>query len=383
MKQRRMIICMNVVASTSLLGPWWFLRCVLLGEWSKFLECIDFGLFVQNRRNITDKFGVTSFYAQCVAAHTISILQDRVCDKRWVQLASGLLNVSKSLLDKYIAHDAAGSDSILLANAILIVRRTVQTYSGANERHRRDILEASSRTLEAICKLNIGETLPELQHEFCDLWNQLVQTTKTDKCPHHVVVAKRTLKNIRKLYIDLHKTSGTPATADGTTTGNPDSILEDPESYSKCSIDDHRSAPPIQDLQFGEPNPGVPPTPNVVSMPRPSLSFPTDRPSTSTAPFLSSSPARYPTSPVASHYRAPVVGPHSYSAAPPPDDTRPSLNHNRPTLMPQAIRVGEMCNHYHRHLLDLPRQHRRSNGVVHLPSTLDLSGGHIQPLQTT
>ena len=39
-KQRRMIICMKVVNSTSLLGPWWFLRCVLLGEWSKFLECI-------------------------------------------------------------------------------------------------------------------------------------------------------------------------------------------------------------------------------------------------------------------------------------------------------------------------------------------------------
>ena len=105
--------------------------------------------------NITDKFGVTSFYAQCVAAHTISILRDRICDKRWVQLASGLLNVSKSLLDKYIAHDAAGSDNILLANAILIVLRTVQTYSGTDERHRRDILEASSKTLETVFKLKI------------------------------------------------------------------------------------------------------------------------------------------------------------------------------------------------------------------------------------
>jgi hypothetical protein len=66
-KQRRMIICMKVVDSTSLFGPWWFLRFVLLGEWSNFLECIEFGLFVQNRMNITNKFGVASFYAQCVA----------------------------------------------------------------------------------------------------------------------------------------------------------------------------------------------------------------------------------------------------------------------------------------------------------------------------
>ena len=289
--------------------------------------------------NITDKFGVTSFYAQCVAAHTISILRDRICDKRWVLLASGLLNVSKSLLDKYIAHDAAGSDNILLANAILIVLRTVQTYSGADERHRRDILEASSKILETICELKIGETLPELQHGFCDLWNQLVQTTKTDECPHHVFVAKRTLKNIRKLYIDLHKTSGTPPTADGTTTGNPDSILDDPESYSMCSIDDHRSAQSIQDLQFVEPNPGVPPTPNVMSMPRPRLSSPPDRPPTSTAPFLSPSPAPYPTTPVASHYRAPFVDPYSYSAAPPPDDTRPfpepQSTHSRASSVPR------------------------------------------------
>jgi hypothetical protein len=376
-KQRRMIICMKVVDSTSLLGPWWFLRCVLLGEWSKFLECIEFGLFVQNRMNIPDKFGVTSFYAQCVAAHTIPILRDRICDKRWVQLASGLLNVSKSLLDKYIAHDAAGSDNILLANAILIVRRTVQTYSEADERHRRDILEASSKTLETVCKLKIGGTLPELQHGFCDLWNQLVQMTKTDECPHHVFVAKRTLKNIRKLYIDLHKTSGTPPTADGTTTGNPDSILECARLMTIVLPSRSRTCNSASQILVFLPHP------TLCLCPDPAFPFLQigRRPLPRLSPLLRQLRIRL-------HQLRLIIGrPLLTHTLIRPLLLRmtqdPFLNHNRPTLMPQAFRVGEMCNHYHRHLLDLPLQHRRSNGVAHLPSTPDLSGGHVQPLRAT
>ena len=47
-KLRRINICTKVVGATSLLGPWWILRRVLLGDWKKFLECIEFALFVQN-----------------------------------------------------------------------------------------------------------------------------------------------------------------------------------------------------------------------------------------------------------------------------------------------------------------------------------------------
>jgi hypothetical protein len=294
-KQRRMIICTKVVNSTSLLGPWWILRCVLLGEWSKFLECIEFGLFVQNWKNITDK--VTTFYAQCVAALTISILRDRIRDGRWFQLASGLLKVPKPVLYKYIAH----GDSILLANAIFIVRKTVQTYSGAKERHRQDILDASSKTLEKVCKLDIGGTLPELQHEFCDLWNQLVHTAKTDERAHHVYIAKMTLKNIRKLYIALHGSPGTPPAADCSTTDDPDAVLDHPEHYSMCTLGDHRPATPNPALQFDEPDPDAPPTPNMMPMPSPSFPYSPGQPSNFTTPHHPSSPPA-PYLSVPSHY---------------------------------------------------------------------------------
>ena len=276
-KQRRMIICTKAVDSTSLLGPWWILRSVLLGEWSKFLECIEFGLFVQNCKNVTDK--VTFFYAQCVASLTISILPDRNRDERWFQLASGLLNAPKCLLHKYIAH----GDSMLLADTIFILRRTVQTYSGAKTNHRKDILEASSKTLETVCKLKIEETLPELQHEFCELWNQLVHTANTDQYPHHAFIAKMTLENIRKLYIFLHGRSGRPPTCYTTTDdqGVPDIL----KSYPVCTIDDHRSLLPVQDLQFDEQKPDAQedvPTPTFVYSPTRSSNF---------TPFDSSHPA--------------------------------------------------------------------------------------------
>ena len=265
-KRRRMIICTKAVESTSLLGPWWFLRRVLDGDWSKFLECIEFGLFVQAWKNIVDK--VPSFYAQCVAALTFSIVRDRDRDERWFQLASNLLNVQKSVLHIYIKH----GDSILLAIATFIARRTVQTYSGSVERHREDILDASSKTLETVCELNIRGTLPDLQHEFCGLWNQLVHTAQTDQRPHHVFVSKKTLKNIRKIYIALHESSDRPPTAFYTTTDDRDPVLDDSMSYPRCTNDDHHPSP-VPDLRFDEPA-DVTDAPNLISMPIPAVPYP-------------------------------------------------------------------------------------------------------------
>jgi hypothetical protein len=249
-KRRRMVICTKTVDLTSLFGPWCFLRCVLFGEWSKFLECVEFGLAVEKWKS-TDK--VTSFAAQCVAALTISIVRDRNRDERWFQLVNGLHNASELPLLKYIAH----GDSLPLANALFIVRRTVQTYSGANERHRNNILKASLKTLKTVCKIKIGDTLPELQHEFCGLWNQLVHTAQTSERPHHSSVSTTALKNIRKLYLALHERSGTHPTAFHST-DDRDPVLDNPMSYPLCTIDDHRTPLPIQDLQFDEPVPDAP-----------------------------------------------------------------------------------------------------------------------------
>ena len=302
-KQRRMIIFTKVVGSTTLLGPWFYLRRILFKNWYRFLGCIEFGLFVQKKK-IPDK--VAYFHAQCVAALTVSIVRDR--DERWFQLASGLLNVSKTLLHKYIAH----GDNILLANVIFIIRQTVRSYSGSAEHLREDILRASSRTLETVCKLDIQGTFPELQHEFCGLWNQLVDTARCDQPAHHALVSRRTLKNIRKLYIALHESSGTPPTPLYTTTDDRDPVLDDPMSYPKCKIDGHRPSQ-IPDLQFDEPTPDPAFTPNSLRMPTLTPPYPPAQPSTSFASFHASSP--YLTLPASFHRGAPFVDPRFHSSS--------------------------------------------------------------------
>ena len=359
-KRRRMIICTKVVNATSLLGRWSVLSRVLFGDWRPFLRCIEFGLLVQNWTNL-DK--VTSFSAQCAVALTISFSRPR--DEHWFQLASGLLNKPKSLLHKY---STAHGDNILLANAIFIIRQTIQTYTVSEERHREDILQASSRTLEMFCKLDFGHTLPDLRHEFCGLWNRLVHMVQNEKRPHHIFdCTMATLKNTRKLNIALHECFSSPPTAFYTTTDDPAPDLDDPMSYHKCSID---PCPSLLDLQTHVPTPDVtpvPPTPNIVVMLSPTILHPSA--GSSTSPVLSyctASPG--------------FVDAHPRSAAPHRVD--PSMSFPVPQLNhPYASNVSRGWNV--QSPTPPPPGSSASGSLIHLPmdnvSThhSDTSGGHM------
>jgi len=105
---------------------------------------------MRNWMNTSDDDRVTSFYAQCAATLTIPIIQNR--DKRWIQLATVVNGqpLSRSL------HHHDDYHSILLANAIYIVRMSVQTYSGPQDTHRDDILDVSRRTSERFANSIFG-----------------------------------------------------------------------------------------------------------------------------------------------------------------------------------------------------------------------------------
>ena len=176
---------------------------------------------------------VTIFYARYVVAVTIASVRER--DDCWFQLASGQLDVSKSLVQNYLGHD----DSILLVNAVFIVRRAVQTYCGSASHHRRDILVALSRTLESLCRFDIRHTVQEHHHKFCSLWNQVVYTVQKDKYPHVTPLSKMALKSTRRLYITLHEGTSALPTAFSTPTDDEDPVLDDVVSYPMSSIAGH------------------------------------------------------------------------------------------------------------------------------------------------
>jgi hypothetical protein len=244
-KQRRIIICVKAIDATSLLGPWWTLRRVLFGDWHGFSRSIHFGLFVQSWKSISHS--VTAFYAQYVITITLASVQGR--DDNWFRLASGQLNASKSLLRNSFAHD----DSILLANAIFIIRRTIQTFSASEERHQSDIIHASSKALEILCRFDTQNTLAEHQHQFCSLWNQLVDTAQDDDYPYITNLSTLILKKARRLYITLHEGTNSSPTAFSTTTEDRNRDLDNSMSYPRCQVVGHHPSLPVPELQMDEP----------------------------------------------------------------------------------------------------------------------------------
>jgi Family of unknown function (DUF6535) len=246
-KQRRIIICTKVIEATTLLGPWYTLRRVLLGDWHGFLKSVEFGIFVQGLKDIPD---ITAFYAKCVVAVIISSVQER--DERWFQLVLGQLKVSMSVARNHLAH----RDSVLLASLIHLSRQTVEICSGLDERCRSHIADALSKTVESVCKLDPQRTLPVPQHDFCVLWNQLIDTAHDDKHAHASWLCVTVLKNIRKVYIALHEGTDVPA-AFTNSTDDRDPILDEKASYPKCNIDEHRFGRPVPDLTINKPVDGA------------------------------------------------------------------------------------------------------------------------------
>ena len=153
-KHRRMVIFTKTMESTNLLGHSNILRRALFGDWDGLLGCIEFGLSMRNWANDFYTVTVESFYAQCVAALTISdsIMRKRIGHERhgWVQLVKNL-PVSTPPQTPVVSEN---DDDILLANAIFIVRLTVQTFAGSEENDWDHIVDASRRTLRALCQLD-------------------------------------------------------------------------------------------------------------------------------------------------------------------------------------------------------------------------------------
>jgi hypothetical protein len=200
-KHNRITICAKVISMTHLFGDWWFLRRVLLEDWHRFLRCVEFGIFAEKLKNNIDR--VTALAAHCSVAAVISNARER--DENWYHLVFGQLDTPKPLIYGHLSH---GDNSILLANLMFIVRRIVQAYSGSSKRQQSDLLRATSTTLKIVCKFKVKNTVSELQHEFCDLWNLLADKAEIDEPSRVQCITETVLSHTRKLYDDLHEGTG-------------------------------------------------------------------------------------------------------------------------------------------------------------------------------
>jgi hypothetical protein len=145
-------------------------------------------------------------------------------DACWVELAARIFGLPEREIRDIIV---PGDDSMSLA-ILIQVTRNLHTFRSDSLR---DVLARFSKV--DFFKVDILNTPPRLQHDFCALWNELVQEARRHTIPVYI------LREIRHLYIALHQgTDASPTLFSNFT--NIDITLFVPSSYPLCNIASHR-----------------------------------------------------------------------------------------------------------------------------------------------
>jgi hypothetical protein len=173
-----------------------------------------------------DKDEETTILIRAISSSVVARAQRR--DDLWFTMASDEMGVSESVLRNLATHN----NSLSLAILIHVVR---QQFNLFGEQYWPWLM--FWKVLEAASKFDVLDTSPELQHEFCALWNQVVRTGGS-KFPGSEVPA-HILSPIRNIYLTLHLHTNSAPTAFSDFTGDEDNILWYPSSYPLCNISSH------------------------------------------------------------------------------------------------------------------------------------------------
>jgi hypothetical protein len=121
---------------------------------------------------------------KCIVARIIAKAWKR--DDTWRDLAMGQLGVSEAVLESYLTH----GNSVLLANLIKIADVFFETKFPYHD------------VLGSVSKFSVEGILPELQHKFCTLWNEIVEDagSQSESSGHSSSI----LENIRDIFNALH-----------------------------------------------------------------------------------------------------------------------------------------------------------------------------------
>ena len=153
-------------------------------------------------------------------ASIIPLSRDR--DDRWIKLVKETFDVPDHIFLDYLAH----GDSALLSVLIYVSCRASSW---------------SRPILLSLSKFDVRNTLPGLQHDFCAMWNDIVQDARN--LGHEYSPPVDILHDIRHVYIALHQSTDAAPTAFSASTENLDSVLAQPSSYPLCDVASHRPDP--------------------------------------------------------------------------------------------------------------------------------------------
>ena len=153
-------------------------------------------------------------------------------DDSWYSLASNELVVPEVVLREYAGH---GDNLSLLILIHVVQQQFIHFRISSWPRH------SFSYVLATASKFNVKDTSPELQHEFCALWNQIVNEAQDGADQN---MAFLILREVRNIFLALHQDTNSAPTWFSVSTGNWDSILRQPSSYPVCKVPGHQPDSP-------------------------------------------------------------------------------------------------------------------------------------------
>jgi Family of unknown function (DUF6535) len=211
---------MNVISNSRASSPSSIPCDIIVGGWNKMPQISEMGPD-KLLTYCTGDHELTAHYARCVVAKTLATVPER--DGRWIQLAIGAFGLSEHDLQNYIDD---GDDSVSLAISIPLIRQSIH------------LRFYDWDALKAFSKLNdIRNALPGLQHDFCTLWNEVVQEARNRRGNMPPIMI---LRWSRHHYIALHEDTDAAPTNFSSSTDAFDPVLSHPSSYPLCTISDHR-----------------------------------------------------------------------------------------------------------------------------------------------
>ena len=160
--------------------------------------------------------------ARCIVARILAGLRKR--DDRWIALAVDTFDLQERQA-QVIRDNAPRSDDVLLSILIHCTRQA--THPDAFW---------TPRILASLSKFKVRQALPELQHDFCDLWNNVVLEARDERVGDTCVDI---LRSIRHTYVALHQGTSAAPTAFSALISDSDRILQNPSSYPLCTISSH------------------------------------------------------------------------------------------------------------------------------------------------
>jgi hypothetical protein len=224
-RSRRLLSCLNATQSVlgELAGASITDKIIRSGNWNEMPPSPETGNILRRWRNTT---GLSrALIGSCIIARIIATVEKR--DNTWMMLARSQLGVNEEVLGCYLEH----GDSVLLANLIKITRLFFEKglqFQGI---------------LRSISEIDVKMTLPELRHDFCMLWNEMVE--KSEQCGDCIFI----LDEICHVHAALHPTVPTSTAAPPTVANNGSPLLE--SSHALCvDTQSHHPHPPNTSRQF-------------------------------------------------------------------------------------------------------------------------------------